>query len=158
MQCVATWRGCWCWRIARNVFWRFYWTRNPRQLRAEVDLWKQKWLLASADGNFAAPATCAEALQACEKDCFPIVHNLLIILLSLPVSVATAERSFSTLRRVKTWIRSREWGRNVWPVLLCWISTVTYLLTQSRLLRDLLREKIGCWILCFDKSARHCYA
>ena len=58
------------------------------KLRAEVDLWKQKWLLANADGNFAVPATCVKALQACEKDCFPIVYNLVLILLSLPVSVA----------------------------------------------------------------------
>jgi len=76
------------------------------KLRAEVDLWKQKWLLANADDNFAVPATCAEALQSCEKDCFPTVYNLIVILLSLSVSTATAERSFSTLRRVKTWIRS----------------------------------------------------
>ncbi|ESN97525.1 hypothetical protein HELRODRAFT_85277, partial [Helobdella robusta] len=29
------------------------------------------------------------------------------ILCTMPVSVATAERSFSTLRRLKTWMRSK---------------------------------------------------
>lgn len=38
---------------------------------------------------------------------FPTIRTLLHILATLPVSVATAERSFSTLRRVKTWLRSR---------------------------------------------------
>ncbi|XP_028044471.1 zinc finger MYM-type protein 1-like, partial [Rhopalosiphum maidis] len=32
--------------------------------------------------------------------------KMLIIICSLPISVATAERSFSTLRRLKTWLRS----------------------------------------------------
>ena len=31
---------------------------------------------------------------------------LLQIILTLPVSVASAERTFSTLRRLKTWLRS----------------------------------------------------
>jgi len=37
----------------------------------------------------------------------PTVYQLLSIVCTLPMSVATAERSFSTLRRVKTWLRSR---------------------------------------------------
>jgi hypothetical protein len=36
-----------------------------------------------------------------------VTNCLLHLLLTLPVSVATAERSFSTLRRLKTWLRSR---------------------------------------------------
>lgn len=35
------------------------------------------------------------------------VRNLLLVLATLPVSVATSERSFSTLRRAKTLLRSR---------------------------------------------------
>ena len=47
------------------------------------------------------------ALVSCDEQCFPIVSALLTILLTLPSSTASAERSFSTLRRLKTWIRSR---------------------------------------------------
>jgi len=36
------------------------------------------------------------------------VCNLLQIYLAAPVSSATAERSFSTLRRTKTWLRSNQ--------------------------------------------------
>ena len=37
---------------------------------------------------------------------FPCVFNLLKILLVCPVSSAECERSFSALRRLKTWLRS----------------------------------------------------
>lgn len=43
----------------------------------------------------------------CDEDIFPTIRTLLQVLATLPVSVASAERSFSTLRRVKTWLRSR---------------------------------------------------
>ena len=37
---------------------------------------------------------------------FPNIHRLLTILATLPVTTASAERSFSTLRRLKTYLRS----------------------------------------------------
>lgn len=39
-------------------------------------------------------------------DMFPAINLLLKILISMPASVATAERSFSSLRRIKTWLRN----------------------------------------------------
>jgi len=43
----------------------------------------------------------------CDEDVFSTIRKLLQVLSTLPVSVASAERSFSTLRRLKTWLRSR---------------------------------------------------
>jgi hypothetical protein len=40
------------------------------------------------------------ALDECSADIYPTVRNLLLVLCTLPVSVASAERSFSTLRRL----------------------------------------------------------
>ena len=37
---------------------------------------------------------------------YPAVRHALLILLTLPVTTCTIERSFSTLRRVKTWLPS----------------------------------------------------
>jgi len=37
---------------------------------------------------------------------YEIIHILLILLTTLPVSNASAERSFSSLRRLKSWLRS----------------------------------------------------
>ena len=39
-------------------------------------------------------------------DFFPAVRHALLIALTLPATTCTVERSFSTLRRVKTWLRS----------------------------------------------------
>lgn len=38
---------------------------------------------------------------------YPTIHKLLCILLTLPVSVAMAEPSFSTLPHLKTWLRAK---------------------------------------------------
>jgi len=51
--------------------------------------------------------TSLEAFNRCDSETFPIVYNLLHMLLTLPVTSATAERNFSSLRRLKTWMRSR---------------------------------------------------
>lgn len=53
------------------------------------------------------PSTAIDALCECDEHIFPTIFQLLTILCTLPVSVATSERSFSTLRRVKTWLRSQ---------------------------------------------------
>ena len=42
------------------------------------------------------------ALDECPEENFPNIYMLLKILATLPVSTATAERSFSNLKRIKT--------------------------------------------------------
>ena len=51
--------------------------------------------------------SAVDAFICCDKDFFPSINKLLHIILTLPVSVASAERTFSTLRRLKTWLRSQ---------------------------------------------------
>lgn len=38
---------------------------------------------------------------------FPTIYSLLQIFATLPVSAVSAERTYSTLRRLKTWLRAR---------------------------------------------------
>ena len=74
----------------------------------ELALWRQKWLSQLSDRPDAViPQTAADGLAACDQQAFPLIHTFLTIFLTLPVSTASAERSFSTLRRLKTWMRSR---------------------------------------------------
>lgn len=40
------------------------------------------------------------------KSAFPNILNLLVIFLTVPVTNAECERSFSCLKRLKTWLRS----------------------------------------------------
>ncbi|KAK6991092.1 52 kDa repressor of the inhibitor of the protein kinase [Biomphalaria glabrata] len=75
-------------------------------VHAEIKLWKQYWVTSSQ----MIPKTGIEALNSCSRHLYPCIYNFLLIFCTLPVSVATAERSFSTLRRLKTWMRSRMTG------------------------------------------------
>ena len=70
----------------------------------------QQWIRRKAETPYmTVPQSAADALVSCDEQFFPIVSALLTILLTLPIpsSTASAERSFSTLRRLKTWLRSR---------------------------------------------------
>ena len=64
-------------------------------------------LIAGADPRGGAMGAIAPPREVCDKRIFPLIHTFLAILLTLPVSTASAERSFSSLRRLKTWMRSR---------------------------------------------------
>lgn len=66
---------------------------------AEVKLWRER--IAGRDVK-----NPLEALDICNKDAFPNFNQMLRVLTVLPVTTATNERSFSTLRRLKTYLRS----------------------------------------------------
>ncbi|KAK3916625.1 52 kDa repressor of the inhibitor of the protein kinase [Frankliniella fusca] len=76
-----------------------------QNLKAEMALWKTKWRREKEEGN-PIPKSCAETLEVCDETLYPNIRALTVILQALPSSVATSERSFSTLRRIKTWLRS----------------------------------------------------
>jgi len=70
---------------------------------SEVQRWVNKW---KKEDVSTVPSSAIEALCACHADIYPNVYILLTILGTLPVSTATRERSFSTMRRFKTYLRS----------------------------------------------------
>jgi len=65
--------------------------------------WVNKW---KKEDVSTVPSSAIEVLCACHADIYPNVYILLTILGPLPVSAATSERSFSTMRRLKTYLRS----------------------------------------------------
>lgn len=73
------------------------------KLKGEVSLWQQKWKseATSFDGTRAI-----DVLNGCDKDIYPTIHTLFQVLCTMPVSNASAERSFSSLQRLKSWTRS----------------------------------------------------
>jgi len=71
------------------------------KLRAEFELWKQRWHAAAEQSK-----TALDAYTACNASLYPNLSILLKVLVTLPVTTATAERSFSTLKRLKTYLRS----------------------------------------------------
>lgn len=74
-------------------------------LEAEIKLWQNKWKFCDPKSE-SLPANALGALNECNEDIYPSVFALLKVLATLPVSTATSERSFSTLRRLKTYLRN----------------------------------------------------
>ncbi|XP_050063021.1 52 kDa repressor of the inhibitor of the protein kinase-like [Aphis gossypii] len=72
-------------------------------VQSEFMLWKEKWIKAEI---INLPKTAICSIERCNKNLFPNMNTLLKLLAVLPVSVATVERSFSTLRRLMTYLRN----------------------------------------------------
>lgn len=73
------------------------------QSLGEWKVWRQLWL---SRPQAERPRDAVAAFTACDRACFPTIRTLLHICACQPVTSAAAERSFSTLRRLKTWTRS----------------------------------------------------
>ena len=72
-------------------------------LVAEISIWAKKW--ENTDIEFR-PKTLLSSLKECNPGFYPNLFTLMQILCILPVSSAECERSFSTMKRLKTYIRS----------------------------------------------------
>ena len=64
---------------------------------------KRKWSICSPIDR---PDTLASALISCDEQRFPNIFRLMKIGCTLPITSCTCERSFSTLRRLRNWLRS----------------------------------------------------
>lgn len=70
-------------------------------LKKEALLWKSKWCSASD-----LPTNFIDALNCCNESVFPNTFKMLHICATLPCTAASAERSFSTLKRIKPYLRN----------------------------------------------------
>ncbi|KAK2722931.1 hypothetical protein QYM36_003201, partial [Artemia franciscana] len=73
---------------------------------AEVHVWRSRWLRVKREGGIF-PSSVEETAKECDRHLYPYVSSLLDIFISLPVSVTSAERSFSTLSKLKSWLRAQ---------------------------------------------------
>jgi len=71
------------------------------KLGAEFELWNQLWHAAAEPSK-----TALDTYTACNASLYPNLSILLQVLVTLPVTTAMPERSFSTLKRLKTYLRS----------------------------------------------------
>jgi len=69
----------------------------------EIVRWKAKWAHVDPEDK---PTTLQHKLCCTNKELYPHVTAILTILVTMPVSTATPERSFGTMRRVKTYMQS----------------------------------------------------
>ena len=75
---------------------------TPSSLLPEIKQWQRYWKNANH-----LPTDLHSSLQLTGSDVFPNIIVLLIIGCTLPITSAEAERSFSGLRRIKYYLRSR---------------------------------------------------
>lgn len=78
---------------------------SENRLVVEVHQWIRYWSGVQERGG-ELPKSLNATLKLCSAETFPNIRTALVLLLTLPVSTATAERSFSVLRRLKTYLRS----------------------------------------------------
>lgn len=69
------------------------------ELRAEISLWRAHWTVSNPEEN-ERPKNCMDTLFHCNEDFFTNIRVLLQIFATFPVTTATTERSFSTLKLV----------------------------------------------------------
>lgn len=74
----------------------------PDTAKQELNKWKHH--LKNHTGNL--PASAKDTLQSGFLEFYPNIQRMLSLYLTLPVTTCSCERSFSTLRRLKTWLRS----------------------------------------------------
>ena len=65
-----------------------------------------RWQTKRSHSTEEKPVALTETLQHANPDLYPNVVTIITILLTMPVSTATRKRSFSTMRRVKTYLLS----------------------------------------------------
>ena len=76
---------------------------NPDVIDVELKLWKKKWNEVEREDR---RASLAKAIKHYDKLKFPNVFTLIKIGCTLPITSAECERSFSTMRRLRTWLKS----------------------------------------------------
>ncbi|KAL5497565.1 hypothetical protein EMCRGX_G014061 [Ephydatia muelleri] len=69
----------------------------------ELKLWKRKWIDCLEKDR---PDSLGAAILECDEERFPNVFRLIKIGCTIPITSCTCERSFSTLRRLRNWMRS----------------------------------------------------
>nr|XP_042911333.1 uncharacterized protein LOC107442321 [Parasteatoda tepidariorum] len=88
-------------------FYKNFLNASVKVLETEFRLWVAKWQ-RETEAGLEVPNDLSKIINACDIDLYPLINMLLRILITLPVSAATAERSFSTLRSLKTWFRTNQ--------------------------------------------------
>jgi len=94
---------------------------------------------------------CVQALKKMVPEMramFPNVENLVRLLLVNPASSATAERSFSALRRLKTYLRATCNQQRLNNLALCLVhKDIMDTLDVNKLVKDFVLSKQSCVIL-----------
>jgi len=73
---------------------------NIISILGDLEIWCQKWKIIAEEGIEKCPDNAIDAFSSCNAKVFPNIKSFFQILSTMPIGVASAERSFSTLRRM----------------------------------------------------------
>jgi hypothetical protein len=76
---------------------------NENVVDIEIRMWKRKWCAVAFEQR---PDSVAKALKLCDQENFPNLFVLLKLVATFPVTSCECERSFSTLRRLRSYLRA----------------------------------------------------
>ena len=79
--------------------------RDSKYLPAELLLWERNWK-GKNDRREDIPDSIDATLEQTDKDAYVNTYTILQILITIPISLASCERSISTLRNLNTYLRS----------------------------------------------------
>jgi hypothetical protein len=74
---------------------------NFSAYKAEMVRWKCKWQNVTEK-----PSTLIDTLKHAKPELYSNIHRAVKVLLTMPVTSATAKRSVSAIKRIKTYLRS----------------------------------------------------
>ncbi|VDI15927.1 Hypothetical predicted protein [Mytilus galloprovincialis] len=106
--------------LIEHLFQAFPDVTNMEELTCELERWVRKTVGMLDEGSLTT------AIKLANKDLYPNVFTILQVLLTMPVTSVCCERSFSSLRRLKTWERATmgatcsmcigimQWTKNVY--------------------------------------------
>ena len=80
-------------------------------MAAESERWKLKWAAVAMSDR---PVTAAETMEKCDALLFPHMSILLQLFPTLSLTSNTEERSFSTMRRLKSYLEYHGWITPEW--------------------------------------------
>ena len=75
---------------------------HPALVGIEFQSWRRKWMAHLEEER---PRSLASAIKKCQKDMYPNLHILMKVACTFGVTSCECERSFSTLRRLNTYLR-----------------------------------------------------
>lgn len=104
-------------------FYQEFFTAGPHAGLVELKMWK-RYLIRKGD---IKPGNSLDALDHCPQENFPNINVLLRILATLPVSTSTAERTFSSLKRIKTILRNTTKEISFFKILIFSLRSINFI-------------------------------
>jgi len=83
---------------------------SKEAFQGEIRRWRARW---SQDDGRPRPSTLLSLLDNTPKAAYPGIHKALSVLLTMPATSASCERSFSSMRRIKSYMRSTMKGERL---------------------------------------------